>query len=175
MDKLPSRILIWLLVVAALIVVGMSAYFAGGVTEHAARTRDAAAAAQRYGVVESKLRSAQSANQLLLADLWIYRAAAELDERNFGLANKAVAKSVAALNGVKPTEAGIEAAPLAAVRAEAARVNIAVATDLAAQRAQLLRLAADIDALVEASAAMTGAPTIRPGTGATPPSPNPQR
>jgi hypothetical protein len=143
------------------------------VNEHAARTRDAAAA-QRYGAVESALRSAQSVNQLLLADLWIYRAAAELDERNFGLANKAVAKAVAALNAVEPADAGIEAAPLAAVRAEAAHVNIAVATDLGAQRAQLLRLAADIDTLVEASAATTGAP-IGLGASATPPSPTPQR
>ncbi|HLZ83381.1 MAG TPA: hypothetical protein VKQ54_07410 [Caulobacteraceae bacterium] len=160
MDKPPSRILIWLLVVAAVIAAGVSAYFA--VNEHAARTRDAAAAAQRYGAVERTLRSAQSVNQLLLADLWNYRATAELDERNFGLANKAVARAVAALNAVKPADAGIEAPPLAAVRAEAAHVNIAVATDLGAQRAQLLRLAADIDALVEASPAMTGAPPPTP-------------
>ena len=150
MDKLPSRILIWLLVVAAVIAAGVSAYFA--VNEHAARSRDAVAAAQRYGAVESKLRSAQSDNQLLLADLWVYRAGAELDERNFGSANKAVAKAVAALNAIKPADAGIEAAPLAAVQAEAARVNIAVAMDLGAQRAQLLRLAADIDALVDGQA-----------------------
>jgi hypothetical protein len=163
MERLPSRVLTWLLVVAVLIVAGVSAYFAGTVSESAARARDAAAAAQRYSVVDGKLRSAQtdiaslqSVNQLLRADLWIYRAAAELDARNFGRANEAVAKTVAALNAVNPTAAGIEAAPLTAVRAEAASVNIAVATDLGAQRAQLLRLAADVNVLVESLAAARG-------------------
>jgi predicted secreted protein len=141
-------------VIGALIVAGVAAYFAGGTIEHSARTRDAAAAEQKYAAVKTQLQGAQtqlasvqSANTLLTANVWAYRATVALDNRNFGLANDAVANVVASLNGVDAAAAGLDSAALKALQVEAAGVKIAVATNLEAQRSQLLRLAADITAL----------------------------
>jgi hypothetical protein len=52
----------------------------------------------------------------------------------------------------------IERKGLTALKGEASGVKISVATNLEAQRAQLLRLAAETTALVEKTAAKTGAP-----------------
>jgi len=137
-----------LIVVGILIVAGIAAYFVGSGIENSARVREAADA-------KAQIASLRSVDHLLDANLWAYRAAAALDNRNFGVANDAVAHVVAGLNKVDPTAMGLEAAPLAALKTEAAGVKIAVATDLQSQRAQLLKLAADIDAVALQAAAKT--------------------
>jgi hypothetical protein len=134
-------------VIGVLIVAGVAAYFAGGAIEHSARARDAAAAEQKYTAVKTQLASVQSANKLLTANVWAYRATVALDNRNFGLANDAMANVVASLNGVDAAAAGLDSAALKEIQTEAAGVKIAVATNLEAQRSQLVRLAADITAL----------------------------
>ena len=158
MEQRSSGARNWLIVVGLLIVAGVAAYFVGAAVEHAARARDAAAAKAQLQSAQTQVASLQSVKQLLTADVWAYRAAAALDNRNFGVANDAVTRVVASLNSVNVAAAGLESEPLNALKGEASGVKISVATNLEAQRAQLLRLATDTTALVEKSAAKTGSP-----------------
>ena len=96
---------------------------------------------------QARVASLQSARQLLNADVWAYRAAVALDNRNFGVANDAVAGVVASLSAVDAAAAGVDGGSLASVKTEAAGVRISVATNLETQRAQIIRLADDIGAL----------------------------
>jgi len=137
----------WLIVVGILIVAGVAAYFAGIAVEHAARTREAAAAKIQLQSARTKVASLQSFRQLLTADVWAYRAAVALDNRNFGVANDDVAKVVASLSAVDASAAGLDNGSLTALKTEAAGVRISVATNLESQRTQLIRLADDITAL----------------------------
>jgi hypothetical protein len=139
----------WLIVVGVLVVAGVAAYFVG----NAAGTREAAAAKAQLQGAQTQVASLQSVKQLLTADVWAYRAAAALDNRNFGVANDAVAKVVASLNAVDGAAAGVDNAPLAALKTEAAGVRISVATNLEPQRTQLIRLADGITSLSDQSAA----------------------
>lgn len=143
----------WLIVVGVLIVAGVAAYFVGTAIEHGARTREAAAAKAQLQSAQTQVASLQSVKQLLNADVWAYRAAVALDNRNFGVANDAVAKVVASLNAVDAAAAGLDNGSLAALKTEAAGVKISVATNLEPQRTQLIRLADDITALTDQSAA----------------------
>ena len=143
----------WLIVVGVLVVAAVAAYLAGTGIEHAARVGEAEAAKAQLQRAQAQVASLQSVRQLLTADVWAYRAAAALDSRNFGIANDAVAQVVTSLNKVDVAAAGLDNGPLAAVKTEAAGVRISVATNLEAQRAQLIRLAADITALADQSAA----------------------
>jgi len=153
---------IWLILTAVLIVCGVGAYFVGGAVHQAARDRDATAAAQRHSAVEAQFKGAQSqvdslksANQILTANVWAYRAAVALDNRNFGVANDAVAEVVASLGAVDADAANLDSNALETLKREAAAVKISVAADLASQRNQLLRLADDVNALAERSQAGT--------------------
>jgi hypothetical protein len=93
----------------------------------------------------------------LAANLWVLRAAVALDNRNFGVADSAVANAVASLNRVDAAAAGVELQSLQAVSEQASAIQISVATNLASQRNQLLRLEGDIAALVASSAPIAGA------------------
>jgi len=154
--KKPSANRLWLILVGVLIVAGVAAYGAGFYVEHSARTRDAVIADRKAETMQADLKTAQTqsarlaaANALLSANVWTYRAAAALDERNFGVANEAVGQAAARLKAVDPAVAGLDAAAVTAVQAEAADIHISVASNLQGQRAQLLKLAADVNALVE--------------------------
>jgi hypothetical protein len=146
----------WLIVVGLLIVAGIAAYFIGRALEHEHGARDAAATKVRLQSAQTQIASLQSFKQLLNADVWAYRAAVALDNRNFGVANDAVATVVASLNAVDPSAAGLDSGSLAALKSEAAAVKISVATNLEFQRAQLIHLADDITALSGRSADSRG-------------------
>ncbi len=155
MVKRSSGTQIWLFVVVVLIGAGVAAYFVGRAMERNASEQAANAGQQQYAAVKSQLQGAQgqiaslqSANQLLTANVWAYRASVALDNRNFGVANAAVAKVVTSLSTVDATSAGLDSKSLAALQKEAAGVKISVATNLESQRTQLLHLAASITALV---------------------------
>ncbi len=145
----------WLILVGVLIVAGVAAYFVGTAVEHQARSRDVAAAKAQLQSAQVRVASLQSINRLLSADTWAYRAAVSLDNRNFGVANDDMAKVVASLNAVDASAAGIDGAPLAALKTEAAAVKISVAVNLEAQRTQLIHLADGITALADRSMART--------------------
>ena len=153
MERRSSGTRNWLIVVSALIVAGVAAYFVGAAIEHTARAREAAAAKAQLQSAQTQVASLQSVKQLLTAEVWAYRAAVALDNRNFGVANDAVAKVVTSLNNVDTAAAGLDNGPLAALKTEAGDVKISVATNLESQRSQLIRLADDITALSDQSAA----------------------
>ena len=145
----------WLIVVVVLVVGGVAAYFAGGFVERNARAGDVIAAQQQYATVKTQLANAQgqnasleSANHLLTASVWAYRAAVALDNRNFGVANDAVAKVVANLNGVDAAAAGLNGNAVTSLKQQASGVKISVAANLESQRTQILKLASGITALV---------------------------
>lgn len=143
----------WLIIVGVLIVAGVAAYFLGAAVEHEARARDAAAAKAQLQSAQTQVASLQSVKELLTADVWAYRAAVALDNRNFGVANDDVAKVVANLNAVDASAAGLDNGSLTALKTEVAGVKISVATNLESQRTQLIRLADAITALSGQSAA----------------------
>jgi hypothetical protein len=81
---------------------------------------------------ETLAEDSPSGLQLLDAGVPAYRAAVALDNRNFGVANDAVATVVSCLKVVDASAAGIDDGPLAALKTEAAGVRISVAADLVA-------------------------------------------
>lgn len=110
---------------------------------------------QRIVAVEKRLQTTQqqlvvatNRNRLLMARTDLYRAAADLDQRNFGTANTRLQEAAAALAKVDPSSSDIDANQLDALRASIAQTNINVATDLQQQRNRVLDLAAQLDALV---------------------------
>jgi hypothetical protein len=156
MERRSSPTRTWLIVLGILIVAGVAAYFVGGALGRGAGAREAADAKAGLQSAQARVASLQSANQLLNADVWAYRAAVALDNRNFGVANDAVAGVVASLNAVDAAAAGVDGGSLASAKSEAAGVRISVATNLESQRAQLIRLADDIGALSGPSAKAPG-------------------
>lgn len=148
----------WLTVVVILVIAGIAAYFVGGAVERGTSSQAVVAAQQRTANVQSKLNSAQaqiaavqSVNHLLSANVWTYRAAVALDNRNFGVANDAVSKAAANLGAVDATAAGVNAEAMTSLKKEAAGIKISVAINLETQRDQLLHLATDIDTIVTAA------------------------
>ncbi len=156
MERRPSGTRTWLIVVGVLLVAGVAAFFIGRAVGHGAGAQEAADAKARLQSAQTQIKSLRSAKQLLSADVWTYRAAVALDNRNFGVANDAVASVVASLNGVDASAAGLDSESLASVKTEAAGVRISVATNLQTQRTQLIRLADDIAALSGSSANVRG-------------------
>jgi len=139
---------IWLIVIVVLIIAGVVAYFVGSRVERRASAQGTAAIQQQLQQTRSQLAALQAVNHLLSASVWTYRATAALDNRNFGVANNAASNALANLNLVDAAAAGIDGKALTALQREAAGVRISVATNLESQRAQLLLLAADINAII---------------------------
>lgn len=107
-----------------------------------------AAVEKRLQTMQEELVAATNRNRLLMARTDLYRAAADLDQRNFGTANTRLQEAAAALAKVDPSSGDIDAEKLGALRASIAKTNINVATDLQQQRNLVLDLAAQLDALV---------------------------
>ncbi|MBI4497232.1 MAG: hypothetical protein HY689_04955 [Chloroflexi bacterium] len=169
-----QRVLFGIVVVAA---VGFGAYFFGLTagqgqltaqrTEYEARLQQAeaekqqvqqqAAAAQRQAqeqiqaetqAIRARLATAEATNGLLLARGWLYRAAVELDRRNFGLANDHLRQAAQALRPVNPAAAAVEPARLQALRTAIEGTSVRVAEDLEVQRTTVLQLAEQMDTLL---------------------------
>lgn len=138
----------WLIIVGILLLGGVAAYFVGGAMARSHAKEQAAAASAQLQAAQAQAATLKSVNRLLTANIWVVRATAALDDRNFGTANEAVSKARASLDTVDPVAAHLDATALAALKTKAAAVQIPVATNLEPQRAQLLALEADIGALV---------------------------
>lgn len=137
----------WLIVGAVVLAVGGGAYLTGYGLEHAARKQEVAAAEQKIIRAEARSQRLEAANKLLIASTWVYRSSVALDQRNFGVANDAMVNAVASLKAVRPETSGQDPAAIIAIQKEAAAIKIAVATDLAAQRARVLQLATGLSRL----------------------------
>lgn len=141
----------WLILIALIVIGVVVAYFSGRLLERSARAHDVAAAEVKYAGAHAEAVSLQSVNRLLTANVWTYRASVALDERNFGVANDAMAKVVASLDQIAPEAAEFDRSAVVALRDAAKSMNISVATDLEPQRARVLKLAADLTALAESA------------------------
>ena len=117
-----------------------------------ARSEIAEARAAR-DAAESDRQARLAAHQLLTANVWVYRAAAALDDRNFGVANDAMNEAVRALEAVTLTAGDPRAVELSEALAAARDLNISVASNLERQRGAVLALARQVTALAEQASA----------------------
>lgn len=99
----------------------------------------------QVATARAELASARNATRLIEARTGFYRTALDLERRNFGIANTRLRESAATLALVK--DAGLDAARLSALQKQVAATSINVATDLEAQRRQVLEFAAELEAL----------------------------
>jgi hypothetical protein len=97
----------------------------------------------RAAAAEAQLAAVQDRARLNEALALTYRAALDLDARNFGLANERLRAAARALDGLSVVD-GTEVDEL---RRALAAHDVTVAADLAAQRARVLEFAAQIEAL----------------------------
>ncbi|MBI4339731.1 MAG: hypothetical protein HY680_07230 [Chloroflexi bacterium] len=144
-----TKVKLALAFIAILAVVGAALYFGGllqgrGVVD--AQRRD----------YEARLEAAQSENLKLMSRLaaeqargLLYRAAAELDRRNFGTANSYLKEAAKALESLNPGDAGFESSKVSSLRQAVESVNISVTENLEVQRERVLRAAAQLDDLLK--------------------------
>ena len=152
----PSTSTKAILVAAAVVVVLLLVVYLWGQSQTRERlSAQEADYQQRIVTVEKRLETTQeelvaatNRNQLLMARTDLYRAAADLDQRNFGTANTRLQEAAAALAQVDPSSGDIDPKQLGELRTSIAKTNINVATDLQQQRNRVLELAAQLDALV---------------------------
>lgn len=141
-----------LLLGAAVLVVGvLAAYSIGRGLERVSVQKQTAAMASDLAGANTRVAMLESRVELLAANVWVYRASTALDNRNFGVANQAMANAVGRLSKVDAASANLEPNALAAVKRDASALKITVATDLQPQRAQLLKLAASVTELAGSS------------------------
>ena len=103
---------------------------------------------QQAQAAQSRLERVGNMNHLLNGRIELYKAAAQLDQRNFGLANTHLRNAAAALSSVDTAAVGIDTAAFSALREAVAKTDIAVAVDLEAQRNTVLKFSAELDALL---------------------------
>lgn len=155
-DALPKpsgRSMLIRLGVAALVAVLL---FGGGYLTRDIPARSAIAEAQAARDAAVADRQARiTANQLLTANVWVYRATTALDDRNFGVANDAMDEAVKALEAVTVSEGDPLQTGLTEALTAARALDISVASNLEPQREALLALARRVTGLAEGSRALT--------------------
>jgi len=126
---------------------------------------------QEAQAAQRRLERVGNLNHLLNGRIELYKAAAQLDQRNFGLANAHLRNAAAALSAVDVAAVGIDATAFGALRDALAKTDIAVAVDLESQRNSVLRFSADLDALLPRSErpVVPTAPPSAPPAAAMPP------
>lgn len=150
----------WMIPAAVIVALIAAVYFWGRVQTGKQLDAQKTSYEQRLGTMQEQLKQLRSElaassnrNQLLLARTDLYRSAAELDQRNFGIANTRLQEAAAALGKVDGAVSGLEAAALGTLRAAIAQTDINVATDLQQQRNDILDFAERLDAMVTAPVA----------------------
>jgi len=127
--------------------------FGGGYLTRDLPARSAIAEAQTArDAAESDRQTRITANKLLTANVWVYRAATALDDRNFGVANGAMDEAVKALESVTLAEADPRTTGLSEAVTAARGLDISVARNLEPQREALLALARRVTELAEPAA-----------------------
>lgn len=142
---------ILLIGLAVLAVSVLAAYFVGRGLERSAAQKEAAVTTARLDAANTRVAALQARVDLLSANVWVYKATTALDNRNFGLANDAMANAVTRLRRIEAEAANVEPGALAAAQRDAAALKISVATDLQPQRVALLKLAASVTELADAT------------------------
>lgn len=122
--------------------------------------------------LQTKIATTENHDQLLRARVALFKAAHDMDQRNFGIANGHLKEASTALAAVDARVAGVDPAQLGILRGQLDSFNVNVATDLEAQRTQVLDLGNELDALMGGPAAASGtAPPPAVAPGATPAAP----
>lgn len=136
------------------LVLGAIAYFVGLSQGRAQLDAQKTAHDQRISAIQAELRGAQSelttANirrHVMEARAALYRTLVDLDQRNFGTANEHLQEAALALGRISQGSNGVPVQQIDSLRTVIARTDINVATNLQQQRAQVLDLAAQLDAL----------------------------
>lgn len=144
-----------MLIAAAVVLVLLLAVYAWGRVQassqrealEAGHQQQTSALQARLDENQRALSQANNRNHLLRARTELYRAATELDRRNFGNANDRLRAASAAL-GELGTDAGSPmAGDISKLRSAMAATDITVATNLEAQRDSILELARQLDTL----------------------------
>ncbi|BDI34097.1 hypothetical protein CCAX7_61480 [Capsulimonas corticalis] len=78
----------------------------------------------------------------------VYRAATDLDSRNFGTANSDMQKAAKSLSSVHAASAGLDSTALAGLKQETAQAKIVVATNFSDQHALIIQLALKLDRML---------------------------
>jgi hypothetical protein len=151
--KPSGRSMLIRLGVAALVAVLL---FGGGYLTRDLPARSAIAEARTARDAAVSDRQARiTANHLLTANVWVYRATAALDDRNFGVANDAMDEAVKALEAITVTEDDPLQAGLTEALTAARALDISVASNLEPQREALLALARRVTGLAERAQVLT--------------------
>lgn len=136
------------------IILLVSAYLLGLLHNRNARMQEVDAYEKRQAILEAQSQSylrqrdhVQNVGSLLRTQVLVYRALADLDARNFGLANDHLSKARTWAAQVK-SDGSIDPLKLKQVVARLQSTNLNVAVNLQQQRAELLQLAADMESLV---------------------------
>lgn len=132
-----KRIAILLLL---LLLAGSGLYFGGllqGRNQYARRLQEA----------ERLLSINQNRGYLLKARGELYRAALDLERRNFGTANKNLDQAAGAIRAVSPKAADVDTKQLEALQSDINAIDLNVATDLEAQRTKVLEMATRVEQL----------------------------
>jgi hypothetical protein len=138
------------------VVLALIAFLVGLLSGRAALTEQAEAheaelveRRQELSRAVDELATQRARGHLLQARAAIYRAASDLDRRNFGLANQSIEEAAQALAATEAAPLGIEAGDLAEVHAQVEGLRLEVAADLEEQRTRLLDAAARLDRLIQ--------------------------
>jgi hypothetical protein len=148
----PRNLIIAAVVVALLIILGV--YLWGNAQTRSQLSAQQSEYEQRISLMQNQLQatqgelaSARNRNQLLMARTDLYRAAAALDLRNFGIANTHLRQAEQALGRVDASGANLDTSKLNQLRSSIDSLNINVATNLQDQRNQVLDLATQLDSM----------------------------
>ena len=102
--------------------------------------------------VRDTLSRTQHRVTLLEAHTAIYRAIAELDRRNFGLANESLERAAKSLSKIEAHRLGLDKGELAKLQETLEGQRLEVDADLAQQREGLFDIVGQLDRMVEDSA-----------------------
>ncbi len=141
------------------IIIGIVFYVAG--FWHAANqaARDERQLTSQVSALQANLKATENRDHILFARVALFKAAGDMDQRNFGIANGHLKEASTALAAVDAGVAGIDAAQLGILRGQLDNFNVNVAQDLEAQRTQVLELGTQLDMLIPGS---TPVPTPMP-------------
>lgn len=94
----------------------------------------------------AELAGASNRSYLMEAQARIYRAIADLDQRNFGIANEQLKLAAGALGKITGPVGALTTQQINQIRTAVAALDLNVAVNLEQQRAMLLQLAKSLDA-----------------------------
>ncbi len=153
------------IVVLVALLAGAGLYFLGrwqanraAVGERVTLQRQVQQTQAQLGQSQAQLAAAESRSRLLQARGTLYQAAVDLERRNFGTANTHLQSAARILATADATAARVDVQALDSVQRSLAATNLNVATDLQAQRARVLELAARLETLLPSE---QGPPLVR--------------